>query len=161
MISFSLSVSLPPSLSPPSQVNPLLEAFGNAMTSLNSNSSRFGKYLQLKFKNGQGGGEDRGEEGRRETSLISLLFLPFLSFPLFFPFSLPPFLPPSPSLPFPLPSPLPSVTGAKINEYLLEKSRVVYQNHREQNFHIFYCMLAGLGERELSRLELSDPGRFR
>ncbi|CAG09940.1 unnamed protein product, partial [Tetraodon nigroviridis] len=72
------------------QVNPLVEAFGNACTAINHNSSRFGKYLEMKF------------------------------------------------------TPTGAVIGAKISEYLLEKSRVIKQATGEKNFHIFYYIYAGL-----------------
>uniref|UniRef100_A0A8C2J988 Myosin IIIB n=1 Tax=Cyprinus carpio TaxID=7962 RepID=A0A8C2J988_CYPCA len=72
------------------QVNPLVEAFGNACTAINDNSSRFGKYLEMKF------------------------------------------------------TPTGAVMGAKISEYLLEKSRVIKQATGEKNFHIFYYIYAGL-----------------
>ncbi|XP_067327731.1 myosin-IIIb isoform X2 [Anolis sagrei] len=72
------------------QVNPLVEAFGNACTAINDNSSRFGKYLEMMF------------------------------------------------------TPTGAVMGAKISEYLLEKSRVIKQAIGEKNFHIFYYIYAGL-----------------
>lgn len=52
------------------------------------------------------------------------------------------------------------VVGAKINEYLLEKSRVVYQNPGEQNFHIFYCLLAGLDQGNKNKLKLGNPDEY-
>ena len=89
------------------QASPLLEAFGNAVTVMNDNSSRFGKYFEIIF-NGQG-----------------------------------------------------SVTGAFFQEYLLEKSRVVYQPKNERNFHIFYMMYAGLSVEEKARFRLNKPTQHR
>ena len=64
--------------------NPLLEAFGNAKTVMNNNSSRFGKFIQVNV------------------------------------------------------DPSGKITSATIKSYILEKSRIVHQNSKERNFHIFY-----------------------
>ncbi|ELK28201.1 Myosin-IIIb [Myotis davidii] len=85
------------------QVNSLVEAFGNACTVINDNSSRFGKYLEMMF------------------------------------------------------TPTGAVMGARISEYLLEKSRVVKQAVGEKNFHIFYYIYAGLyHQKKLSEFRLPE-----
>jgi myosin heavy subunit len=90
------------------EVNHILEAFGNAKTRINDNSSRFGKYLEIYFE----------RDG--------------------------------------------TVVGAKFKEYLLEKSRVVYQNECESTFHIFALLFAGLsGEEKLRYNLLRAPKQYR
>ncbi|XP_034027771.1 myosin-7B-like [Thalassophryne amazonica] len=70
------------------EANPAMEAFGNAKTVRNDNSSRFGKFIRIQF----------GPTGK--------------------------------------------LASADINIYLLEKSRVVFQQPQERSYHIYYQILS-------------------
>ncbi|XP_072528322.1 unconventional myosin-IXAb isoform X7 [Salminus brasiliensis] len=85
---------------------PVLEAFGNAKTAHNNNSSRFGKFIQVNYQ----------ESG--------------------------------------------TVRGAYVEKYLLEKSRLVYQEHNERNYHVFYYLLAGASDEERKAFHLLRPEEY-
>ncbi|TYJ00141.1 hypothetical protein E1A91_A13G067600v1 [Gossypium mustelinum] len=89
------------------KTNPILEAFGNAKTLRNDNSSRFGKLIEIHFS---------------ETGKIS---------------------------------------GAKIQTFLLEKSRVVQCAEGERSYHIFYQLCAGAPRALREKLNLKDVDEYK
>lgn len=88
------------------QTNPILEAFGNAKTARNDNSSRFGKLIEIHF-NSSG-----------------------------------------------------KISGAKIQTFLLEKSRVVQCAHGERSYHIFYQLCAGASRSLREKLNLKSVEEY-
>ena len=52
------------------------------------------------------------------------------------------------------------ITGAKITEYLLEKSRIVTHAADERNYHVFYEMLKGLRPEEKERYGLTAADNY-
>lgn len=48
------------------------------------------------------------------------------------------------------------IEGAKVSQYLLERSRIVFQAPDERNYHVFYEMLTGLSEQELENYGLGS-----
>ncbi|XP_045801422.1 myosin-2-like [Trifolium pratense] len=89
------------------QTNVILEAFGNAKTSRNDNSSRFGKLIEIHF------------------------------------------------------SATGKMCGAKIQTFLLEKSRVVQLADGERSYHIFYQLCAGSSTSLKEKLNLRAASEYK
>eukprot|EP01104_Vermistella_antarctica_P004282 TRINITY_DN14765_c0_g1_i1.p1 TRINITY_DN14765_c0_g1~~TRINITY_DN14765_c0_g1_i1.p1 ORF type:complete len:1805 (-),score=425.49 TRINITY_DN14765_c0_g1_i1:31-5445(-) len=53
------------------------------------------------------------------------------------------------------------IKGARISQFLLEKSRLVHLDEGERNYHIFYELVSGAPEEMRKELKLGSPGDFR
>ncbi|BFZ03793.1 hypothetical protein BsWGS_06832 [Bradybaena similaris] len=53
-----------------------------------------------------------------------------------------------------------SIVGAKLSEYLLEKSRIVTQAPEERNYHVFYEMLESLTDEQKSKYGLQTAPKY-
>ena len=53
-----------------------------------------------------------------------------------------------------------AVVGATIEQYLLEKSRLVFQSRDERNYHAFYQLLKGSTPEERAALQLTAADDF-
>jgi len=121
--------------------NPILESFGNAKTCRNNNSSRFGKWLEIRFAvedHDDDGSitttiddrrDDDDDDGHSSTPKSTKVI----------------------------------IAGASITQYLLEKSRVVSHGKDERNYHIFYQLcsdpsIAGLDAASNYRYLSSEGG---
>ena len=51
------------------------------------------------------------------------------------------------------------LTGARVEQYLLEISRVIQRHPYERNFHIFYTLIYGLTEAEKQRIGLRNKSK--
>ncbi|KAH0623885.1 hypothetical protein JD844_007070 [Phrynosoma platyrhinos] len=52
------------------------------------------------------------------------------------------------------------IEGARIEQFLLEKSRVCRQAPEERNYHIFYCMLMGMNLEQKKMLNLGTASEY-
>jgi len=116
--------------------NPILEAFGNAKTLRNDNSSRFGKFIRMYV-------DFFFSRSLKKIEPLSLFFLirnfnSHTSNHRYF-------------------SERHQIIAASTDHYLLEKSRVVYQAKGERNFHIFYYLTVCLDKAKRKKLKLTMP----
>ncbi|CAJ1410582.1 unnamed protein product [Effrenium voratum] len=58
-------------------------------------------------------------------------------------------------------NPVGSLVGAGIRTFLLESSRVVFQQKGEKNYHVFYELLAGMEEEDLDSLCLDRQSSYK